>query len=114
MNPTQFIIALKQDPKGNEFSRTIQVIEDHYNFMPSAFTNGDVKNNPGENNGSCKIFAFAKLEGLSEYLTLACFGKYYFEDVLENPDANNHLNIRNFMKNGWGGIGFKGNPLEEK
>lgn len=114
MNPTQFIIALKQDPKENEFSRTIQVIEDHYKFTPSAFTNGDVKNNPGENNGSCKIFAFAKLEGLSEYFTLACFGKYYFEDVLENPDANNHLNIRNFMKTGWDGVEFKGNPLEQK
>ncbi|MFN4761961.1 HopJ type III effector protein [Gillisia sp. Q332] len=114
MNPTQFITALKQDPKENEFLRTIQVIEDHYNFTPSAFTNGDLKNNPGENNGSCKIFAFAKLEGLSEYFTLSCFGKYYFDDVLENFDAKNHLNIRNFMKTGWDGIEFKGNPLEKK
>lgn len=114
MNPTQFIIALKQDPEANEFSRTIQVIEEHYEFTPLEFTNGDLKNNSGENNGSCRIFAFAKLKGLNEYLTLACFGKYYFEDVLENPDGDNHQNIRNFIKTGWDGIEFRGNPLEER
>lgn len=114
MNLTQFITDLKQEPEANEFSRTIRVIEDHYMFTPSAFTNHDLKNNPCENNGSCKIFAFAKLEGLSEYLTLACFGEYYFEDVLKNPDAGNHLNIRNFINTGWDGIKFKGNPLEKK
>ena len=114
MDRTQFITALKKNPKANEFSKTIQVIEDHYMFTPCSFTNGDLKNNPGENNGSCRIFAFAKLEGLSEYFTLACFGKYYFEDVLENPDGDNHQNIRSFMKTGWKGIQFKGNPLQEK
>ncbi|CAM4104388.1 HopJ type III effector protein [Gillisia limnaea] len=114
MDTSQFITALKQDPKANEFSRTIEVIDDHYKFTPSAFTNGDLNNTTGENTGSCKIFAFAKLQGLSEYFTLACFGKYYFEDVLENPDEDNHRNIRNFTKTGWNGIQFKGNPLEEK
>ncbi len=114
MNTTQFIKTLTQNPQENEFARTIKVIEDHFQFTPSAFTNGDLENKPGENNGSCKIFAFAKLQGLSEHLTLACFGKYYFEDVLENPDGVDHRNIRNFMKTGWNGIEFKGNPLEER
>jgi HopJ type III effector protein len=32
-------------------------------------------------------------------------------DVLENPEATNHQNIRNFMKTGWAGISFEGTAL---
>lgn len=100
MNLSQFIIALKKDPKAKEISMTIQVVDNHYKFTLSAFTKGDVKNNPEENNSSCMIFAFAKLLRISEYFSLAYFGKYYFEDVLGNPHFDIHLNIRDFMKTG--------------
>jgi hypothetical protein len=30
--------------------------------------------------------------------TLSCFGAYYQEDVLGDPDGTSHQNIRNFMK----------------
>jgi len=52
------------------------------------------------------LFSFAKLQGLTEEQTLACFGIYYRDDVLKNPDADNHQNIRNFIKTGWAGIEF--------
>ena len=45
---------------------------------------------------------------------LACFGSYYFEEVLGNPEGSNHQNIRNFMKTGWNGIKFEGEALSEK
>jgi hypothetical protein len=65
-----------------------------------------VVNESGTNEGSCKIFAFAQLNDLSVEQTLACFGKYYREDVLENPEGNDHGNIRNFMISGWEGVKF--------
>jgi hypothetical protein len=68
-------------------------------------------NQAGSNEGSCKIFAFATTEGLSEAETLACFGKYYREDVLQNPQVSDHANIRTFMRHGWKGIRFEQSAL---
>jgi hypothetical protein len=51
---------------------------------------------------------------LSQEEALACFGAYYFEDVLKNPEGNDHLNIRNFMKTGWNGIRFESEALTLK
>ena len=70
--------------------------------------------NQGENSGSCKLFAFARLQGLSEAQTLACFGSYYRDDVLGDPGGSNHQNIRNFMQTGWKGVQFEGEALKPK
>lgn len=114
MATISFLEQLQENPKSITFQDTINVIEENYDFEPTAFKNGNQQNNPGENNGSCKIFSFAKLQNLSKEATLACFGSYYFEDVLKNPDGNDHQNIRNFMQFGWGGIHFEGEALVEK
>ena len=114
MNLISFIKQLQENPKTITFQDTIQVIEETYDFNPTAFKNGSHYNNIGENNGSCKIFAFAKLQNLSEEATLACFGAYYFEEVLNNPDGNDHQNIRNFMQTGLNGIQFEGEALAPK
>ena len=106
-----FIEKLKKTPETISFPETIAVIEENYNFTPTAFQNGTQVNAAGENSGSCKLFSFAKLQNLSRAETLACFGAYYFEDVLKNPDENDHQNIRNFMKLGWDGISFEGEAL---
>ena len=71
-------------------------------------------NEAGENNGSCKVFSFAKLKGLNEEETLALFGDFYRTDVLANPEGSDHQNIRNFMQYGWDGIAFQGDALAEK
>lgn len=114
MKVSDFIADLKKEPRANTFSRTMKVIEENYHFIPTAFKNGAIENKAGENNGSCKIFAFAELQELDKDQTLACFGSYYFDDVLENPAGTGHSNIRNFMKTGWGGIQFRGTALEAK
>jgi len=114
MNTISFLKQLEENPKSITFQETINVIEENYDFVPTAFKNGNQHNNTGENNGSCKIFSFAKLQNLSKETTLACFGSYYFEDVLKNPDGNDHQNIRNFIQNGWGGIQFEGEALIER
>jgi len=65
-------------------------------------------------NGSCKIFSYAKLHQLSQQATLNAFGDFYTVDVLENPDSDEHANIRNFIKTGWEGIQFEGTALQPK
>ena len=100
-----------------DFKDTIAVIAEHYDYTPSEFTNGvqqPLINQAGQNEGSCKIFAFAKLHNLDKQQTLALFGDFYRKDVLENPDGNDHQNIRTFMRDGWDGIVFKSEALTLK
>jgi len=98
-----------------EFDEVIDIIKEFYQYIPAKFTNGLaddlVVNEAGENEGSCKIFSFAKLNNLSKEETLNCFGKYYYEDVLNNPEGTDHSNIRAFMKHGWSGVSFETNAL---
>lgn len=114
MNIETFKNKLKNTPNDIEFSETMAVIEANYNFMPTAFKNGDLKNEAGQNSGSCKLFAFAKLQNFTKEETLACFGKYYFDEVLKDPNGTGHQNIRNFMSTGFDGVTFEGEALKEK
>jgi hypothetical protein len=95
------------------FPETIAHIDENYIFTPTTFKNGNQVNTAGENNGSCKIFAFAKLEQFTQEETLSLFGDFY-QDVLKTPDATDHQNIRNFMIFGWEGIQFEGEVLRAK
>lgn len=108
-----FLKKLNETPQEVAFTDTMAVVEALYDFTPTAFQNGDLHNQAGQNLGSCKLFSFAKLQNFSVEQTLACFGDFYRKDVLENPDATNHQNIRNFIKTGWEGVSFEGEPLTE-
>jgi hypothetical protein len=109
-----FLQRLHDTPESIAFNDTIAAIDAAYDFTPTAFTNGSLRSEAGQNNGSCKIFSFGKLNRLSLQQTLACFGDYYRKDVLGNPDGTDHQNIRNFMKTGWEGITFEGSALAPK
>jgi hypothetical protein len=97
------------------FHETIVVITENYFYQPTEFSNGlgdDILiNPPGTNEGSCKIFAFAKLHKLTKEQTLCLFGDYYTNDVLQDPQGTDHQNIRRFMCYGWDGIRFQGEAL---
>jgi type III HopJ-like effector protein len=114
MNLSEFLDKLNSEPESIEFTDTISIIESTYDYSPCAFSNGSVENDAGQNEGSCKIFAFAKLNHLSEEQTLHCFGKYYREEVLQDPDGDSHQNIRQFIESGWSGINFNNEPLVER
>jgi hypothetical protein len=114
MNITSFLEKLKEAPNSIRFPETIAVIEENYDFTPTTFDNGTQHNEAGQSSGSCKLFAFAKLQNLSQAETLACFGAYYFEEVLGDPEGTNHQNIRNFIQLGWDGIQFEGEALTLK
>jgi HopJ type III effector protein len=108
------IDQITQNPNTLEFTQVINHIDAHYHFTPTAFQNGELHNAANQNNGSCKIFSFAKSQQLTKEQTLQLFGDYYRKDVLQNPDATDHQNIRNFMKFGWDGIRFEGEALVGK
>lgn len=111
MNIDEFILKLSQHPERIEFSDTLDIIDEFYDFIPAEFTNNGIVNEENENNGSCKIFAFGLIHGLSKQQTLACFGRYYRDDVLAHPEGDDHQNIRNFIKAGWDGIHFSSAAL---
>ena len=105
---------LEKSPGAIQFSGVIAFIDAHYDFTPTKFTNGNAVNEAGQNNGSCKVFSFAKMNDLSKDETLALFGDFYRTDVLGNPEGNDHQNIRNFMAFGWAGISFENDALRRK
>ena len=112
MTLNDLINHLNQAPV--DFKTVIELIDSEYNFTPTSFKNGQTLNQANTNNGSCKIFAFGKLNNLSQQATLNAFGDFYTKDVLENPTATDHQNIRNFMQTGWQGIEFEGEALSKK
>ena len=97
------------------FKDTMSVIQQYFDYHPTSFSSGDgadrIFNEAGANEGSCKIFAFARLHQLSEESTLSLFGHFYWTDVLQNPSEKTHKNIRNFIAYGWAHIKMDGSPL---
>ncbi|WP_294240139.1 HopJ type III effector protein [uncultured Chryseobacterium sp.] len=106
--------SLEKSADDIQFNDVIAFIDEHYDFTPTKFTNGNAVNEAGQNNGSCKVFSFAQLNDLSQQQTLNLFGEFYREDVLKNPEGTDHQNIRNFMQTGWEGISFEGKALERR
>jgi hypothetical protein len=100
------------------FADTMAVIGANYDYSPTRFGNGvgadRIVNEAGTNEASCKIFYFAQLHRLSASETLALFGDYYWNDVLDHPESSDHANIRTFMKHGWAGISYEGQALKRR
>lgn len=117
MSLTTFLEKVKNNQEIS-FNETISIITDNYNYQPAEFSNGlkaqRLVNAAGSNEGSCKIFAFAQINQLSQQQTLSLFGDFYRKDVLEDPAGTGHQNIRNFMQYGWEGIVFSQLPLTAK
>ena len=96
-----------------KFSDVIAHIDAAYTHTPTAFKNGAQHNAATENQGSAKVFSFAKLNDLDQAQTLSLFAEHYAA-VLATPEATDHQNIRQFMQHGWSGIVFEGTALTAK
>jgi HopJ type III effector protein len=118
MNTEQLLSQLNTTPDTVTFEQVMETITADYDYIPASFTNGfdenRADNKAGTNEGSCKIFSFSLLNNLSKDQTLHCFGDYFRKDVLENPTATDHANIRNFIHHGWDGIHFESDALTRK
>ncbi|ELV8681224.1 HopJ type III effector protein [Vibrio fluvialis] len=114
MELSALLTQLTEQPENVVFAEVIATIDAHYDFTPTAFDNGETRNEANQNNGSCKIFSFAQLNQLCPEATLACFGDFYRQDVLQHPENDDHQNIRNFIRFGWDGVKFEGVALTAK
>lgn len=98
-----------------EFEETISLIDALFRVTVCAFQVGlpphEVKNSAGANTGALRVLAFGKLLGLDKQTTLYLFGRHY-RDVVDNPHGDAHANIRAFMRDGWDGVSFAGQPLQ--
>ncbi len=95
------------------FADVLQFIDSRYQYQPTAFKNGEAYNEATQNQGSARVFAFARLNDLSKEDTLALFAEHY-QAVLAHPDAADHQNIRQFIAHGWPGVVFEGEALQPK
>ena len=95
------------------FAETLDFIKDGYDYQPQPFTNGNVENAAGQNEGSCKTLGLALLEGLSDEEALLAFGEHY-RSVLDTPDGSDHGNIRALMAYGLAGVKFATQPLQRR
>ncbi|MFM2283148.1 MAG: hypothetical protein RL222_652, partial [Bacteroidota bacterium] len=77
MTVEQLRQQLQTLPESIVFAEVIALIDAHYDFTPTAFNNGNTRNEAGQNNGSCKLFSFALMQNFSEQETLRCFGDFY-------------------------------------
>lgn len=118
MNPALNDFLERVRAGSTDFEDSIAFIKEHYDYTPTAFDNGlgegAVHNAAGQNEGSCRIFAFARLNALSPADTLALFGRFYRVDVLQHPEGSDHGNIRNFIRHGWAGVRFAGEALKAR
>ena len=103
-----------------KFTEVMQKIDELYDHNPQfGYSSGvgtdgfETENKAGTNMGSNKVFYFAKMHDFTEEMTLRLFCEHY-QDVLDTPDGQSHLNIRSFMKNGWAGVRFEGETLRPK
>ncbi|MBX3253570.1 MAG: HopJ type III effector protein [Chitinophagaceae bacterium] len=96
-----------------DFAALLAYIDEHYVHMPTAFKNGDQYNHSSENQGSARVLFYARLNNLGKEDTLRLFAEHY-QNVLDDPGAANHQNIRQFMLKGWDGVEFEGQVLLPK
>lgn len=107
----KFLTAIDSDT--HLFASTLGFINEWFDFTPVAFRNGKVVNSAEQNQGSCRVLAFAMLNGLSSEQALKCFGEHY-RDVLATPGADNHHNLRRLQAEGLTDITFDRFPLRRK
>ncbi len=99
--------------KQHLFADTLAYIASHYDYQPSAFSNGPLENAAGQNEGSCKVLGLALLEGFSLEETLLAFAEHY-RQVLADSEGSDHGNIRALLAHGLAGVRLSQPPLTAK
>ena len=106
-----FLTSIESD--SHQFASTLAFIQHWFDFTPTAFSNGTVRNGADQNQGSCRVLAMALLLGFNAQQTLRCFGEHY-RDVVATPTVDNHHNLRRLQREGLVDIHFDQPPLRRK
>lgn len=106
-----FCTAIQSDQ--HVFADTLAFVARWFEFEPSGFSIGSVRNEADSNQGSCQVLALAQQLALSHEEALLCFGEHYRE-VLATPDVDNHHNLRRLLSHGFADAKFDTFPLTPK
>ncbi|WP_320827676.1 HopJ type III effector protein [Reinekea sp.] len=109
----QLLAAVYEQPESLVFDQVLNAINAEFDFSPTAFSNGELRNSAEQNQGSCQVLSFAHQAGLSQTHTLSLFAEHY-RAVLADPGGSNHANIRQFIQRGWRGVSFAQTPLTKR
>ena len=103
--PPEAVAFADKVKKGEKvtFDESIKLIDEHYYYFEVPFKNGDITNAAKESTGCAKIFAFALMTQMNKEQTLGMFGDIYTD---LKADGSDYPNIREFLKNGMGGLLF--------
>ncbi len=96
-----------------QFADVLTYIAARYKHQATAYRNGEQSNSAAENQGACRVLAFAQLHGLSPAQALSLFAEHW-RGVQADPNGQGHPNIRQFMQHGWAGLHFDAPPLQAK
>lgn len=107
-----FMLAIATEDN-HQFAATLAFIDQWFDFSPSAFRNGSLRNDSDQNQSSCKVLSLARLLDLDREQTLRCFGEHY-RDVLATPEADSHPNLRRVLAEGLNDIAFESFPLAQR
>jgi hypothetical protein len=88
-----FIERLRTTPETIQFAEVIALIDSHYSHTPTAFINGAATNQASENQGSAKVFSFARLHDLNEIETLHCFALKPLINFVKHFGGNFHRSL---------------------
>ena len=67
------------------------MIEEYFDYLPVAFSVGAQKNAQGENEGSAKVFSFARFANLEAEPTLQLLLRTRAGEAVRGARANEHL-----------------------
>jgi len=114
---TKFKIKIDElllDPNNKIDFDTIQnKITSILNTVPTRFVNNGVENAERENEGSLRILSIALLFQLTDDNALRLFWEHW-ESVQENPEGNDHQNIRQLNEYWLWGVKIHWLPFSEK
>ncbi|MDR1027138.1 MAG: HopJ type III effector protein [Rickettsiales bacterium] len=99
-----------------DFQQVLSVIDKNYDYTPTQFAVTDGwgdTNGLDQNQGAGRVLAFAKERRLDEEAALQLFAEHY-QNVVDNPNGDNHKNIRLLAAHGLNQVHFANRPLRKK
>jgi len=97
---TKLWALLSEDVEELSFAQIIDTLDQHFSFLPGAFSVGQVESSESENQKSLRVLAFAQMMQLPKEQALKLWGEHY-RQVLQEPEGTSHGNIRAFLVGGF-------------
>lgn len=95
------------------FTDTLAFIAEHYSYTPSAFDNGSVSNGRSRTKVPARPWASPSSRASASRKPCWPSAKHY-RAVRDNPEGDDHANIRALQQTGLAGVHFERQPLSRR